>query len=246
MMTVGITKEALDKLAMSDTERLELRIKEIEVRIDELNAYVKGFIANRELIADNLGNHTARLEELEKSTSDLKDNYQGLFHDGLHLEERVNELIMNYDERIMELDNIVTERDKPLSVDKLSKCCDRLDGLEKKLDLFETIGNIHFERLIRLEKNIETRFDEVEELTKRITEDDFPNHKIKTTKLTFGEALEALRDGKKVGRWQRDNIFIYLNYDGELRVHTINGIDWPWTPNQEELFSCNWRIIEDE
>lgn len=73
----------------------------------------------------------------------------------------------------------------------------------------------------------------------------------KTSDMTFGEALLWLKDGKKVGRWHRDTIWVYIlnpspaNMLPELRVKTINGDDTVWCPNHAELLAVDWRVIDE-
>lgn len=72
----------------------------------------------------------------------------------------------------------------------------------------------------------------------------------KTSQLSFGEAIQALKNGAKIGRWHRDDIYIWLREacsDSQacLMVNTVNGEIYPWTPNQQEILAENWRIIDE-
>lgn len=73
---------------------------------------------------------------------------------------------------------------------------------------------------------------------------------VKTTGLTFGEALVALKDAKHVTRacWKNKRIYIFLtdsllSRDEELRVVTIQGKNCPWMPNHQELLAEDWEIV---
>lgn len=77
----------------------------------------------------------------------------------------------------------------------------------------------------------------------------------KFSKMTFGEALEAIKSGKKVTRqcWNNLNVFVYYwngagltNDDGslpELRVKTIQQKHAPWMPNHQELLAEDWKVV---
>lgn len=75
---------------------------------------------------------------------------------------------------------------------------------------------------------------------------------VKTTGLTFGEALEALKQRKRITRscWNNKRIVIRLDtFEGsdlapELRVKTISGLDCPWIPNHQELLAEDWCIVD--
>lgn len=68
--------------------------------------------------------------------------------------------------------------------------------------------------------------------------------KEKPVYLTFGEAIQCLKENAKIGRWRSDGIYIYLNFQNEMRVKTCQGNDCPWLPNHEEIFAENWKVIE--
>lgn len=69
-------------------------------------------------------------------------------------------------------------------------------------------------------------------------------------RLNIGEAIQELKAGKRVGRWQRDDIYLSL-FNGSypigdyIEVKTIHGTFVPWMPNHLELLAEDWRVIED-
>ena len=67
--------------------------------------------------------------------------------------------------------------------------------------------------------------------------------------MNFGEAIDAMRKGYKIGRWHRDDIYVWLRDSDKdcqacLMVRTVNDELYPWTPNQQEILATNWRIVE--
>lgn len=71
----------------------------------------------------------------------------------------------------------------------------------------------------------------------------------KTSDMTFGEAIEAMKRGCKVGCWHRDDIYVWLRFATDLEgerfmVKTISGKIYPWFPNHREILSENWRVID--
>lgn len=71
--------------------------------------------------------------------------------------------------------------------------------------------------------------------------------------LDFSQALYWLKQGKKVSCWNTDKIYVYLReittietsqHRKELRVHAIDGYDYPWNPNNRELLDHEWRVVE--
>jgi hypothetical protein len=78
-----------------------------------------------------------------------------------------------------------------------------------------------------------------------------------TIHLTFGEALEHLKQNKKVTRmcWHNPNIYLWLwdNTDEcppekcspEIRVKTVRGIHAPWMPNHTELLANDWMVVDE-
>lgn len=73
----------------------------------------------------------------------------------------------------------------------------------------------------------------------------------KTFQMSFSEALEALKLGRRVSMWNTDDIWVSLwpeegNKLPEFRVKTMGGKFGPWTPHNGEILSNNWRILEDE
>ena len=99
-----------------------------------------------------------------------------------------------------------------------------------------------------IEKKVDQLRREVKELNDRI----FINEKksmTERTKLSFGEAVGLLvkKDAEKIGCWHRDDIFVYLdvvNDHAHLFIHTTNGHQIPWTPNNFEILKSSWRVIE--
>ncbi len=136
-------------------------------------------------------------------------------------QDRVNQTAT---QRIQELGKLIEEleRHKNYQIDENRKISQRVDILEEA----------HDSRLIELETAISNLG-----VSK-------PLKKEKTEGLTFGEALEHLKNGKNIGRWHNDNIHVYLNQNRELRVNTVNDDDCPWQPNHTELLCEDWRVIE--
>lgn len=132
-----------------------------------------------------------------------------------------------------EIKFLMEERDKGVErIKKLENCFSVNDQYVK-----ERIGEIeegHDSRLI----DLETAVSNLSQQTSVISLSQ------KTTNLTFGEAIEALKNGKRISRWNTDNIFVWFNDDNELRVKTFNSDNCPWLPNHTEILCEDWRVIE--
>ena len=80
--------------------------------------------------------------------------------------------------------------------------------------------------------------------------------------LTFGEALEAMKDGKKVARkgWNGKGMYLYLA-DGKLLTEEIGDGSYPftdtvvmktadnkycigWLASQTDMLAEDWHIVE--
>jgi len=89
--------------------------------------------------------------------------------------------------------------------------------------------------------------------------------------MDFGEAIKALKDGKKVSRsgWNGKNMFLYyvpansypasrntLNtmagvfkddmvpYEGYTAMKNAQGTVIPWTCSQADMYAEDWNIVE--
>lgn len=87
--------------------------------------------------------------------------------------------------------------------------------------------------------------------------------------LDFGEAIEALKEGKKVARkgWNGNGMFCFLvagstfqvncaplnkfyeegtevNYHAHIDMKTVEGTIIPWTASQSDILSEDWMIID--
>lgn len=87
--------------------------------------------------------------------------------------------------------------------------------------------------------------------------------------LDFGGALDALREGKKVGRigWNGKGMFLFLvpgsvfkvnrapllgiypegteiQYHAHIDMKTAQGYVVPWLASQADMLSVDWQIIE--
>lgn len=98
----------------------------------------------------------------------------------------------------------------------------------------------------------EMRMNELRQEIKELNDRIFINEKkpmTERTKLSFGEAVGLLvkKYAEKIGCWHRDDIFVYLdavNDHAHLFIHTTNGHQIPWTPNNFEILKSSWRVIE--
>lgn len=85
---------------------------------------------------------------------------------------------------------------------------------------------------------------------------------LENTSMTFGEALEALKAGKKVARtgWNGKGMYLYLA-DGKLLTQEIGDGSYPftdsivmktadnrycigWLASQTDMLAEDWRIVE--
>mgnify|MGYP000853176404 CR=1 FL=1 len=89
--------------------------------------------------------------------------------------------------------------------------------------------------------------------------------------MNFGDALQALKSGKKLYRqgWDNGAQFIFLvpgstfkvnrppllglypegteiEYNGHIDIMTTNGFVQPWTPTHNDLLSGDWQASEDK
>ena len=70
------------------------------------------------------------------------------------------------------------------------------------------------------------------------------------TGLTFGLAIEALKQGKKVARteWIGKNAYLLLTHGDEQRpcivIQNSNDILDRWLPDETSIFAEDWMIIE--
>ena len=85
---------------------------------------------------------------------------------------------------------------------------------------------------------------------------------LENTSMTFGEALEAMKAGKKVARtcWNGKGMYLYIA-DGKLLTQEIGDGSYPftdsivvktadnrycigWLASQTDVLSEDWRIVE--
>ncbi len=73
--------------------------------------------------------------------------------------------------------------------------------------------------------------------------------------MNFGQALEALKQDKKVYRSGWDDVmWLELDVPNLFNIMTIpyiyieyiSGTRYPWTPSQTDLFAEDWIIEEEE
>lgn len=70
------------------------------------------------------------------------------------------------------------------------------------------------------------------------------------TGLTFGLAIEALKQGKKVARteWIGKDAYLMLVHGDEqlscIVIHKVNNILDRWLPDETSIFAEDWMIIE--
>lgn len=85
--------------------------------------------------------------------------------------------------------------------------------------------------------------------------------------MNFGEALEAIQDGKKAERvgWNGRGMFIYyvpaaqypamtqvainefgelVNYNEYIAIKNVNGTVSTWVPSINDCFAKDWQIVE--
>lgn len=74
-----------------------------------------------------------------------------------------------------------------------------------------------------------------------------------TDNLTFGEAIEHLKRGKRITRacWHNETIYLYYQASSgtqleEIRVRTVTGFFAPWHANHSELLADDWRVIVED
>lgn len=73
--------------------------------------------------------------------------------------------------------------------------------------------------------------------------------------LSFEEALEALRDGKRVrnGNWNGKDMYLEAQFPDEhskmtqpyIYIRTVSGDLVPWLASQQDLFSGAWEILPE-
>lgn len=85
---------------------------------------------------------------------------------------------------------------------------------------------------------------------------------LENTSMTFGEALEAMKAGKKVARtgWNGKGMYLYIA-DGKLLTQEIGDGSYPftdsivmktadnrycigWLASQTDMLAGDWRIVE--
>lgn len=74
--------------------------------------------------------------------------------------------------------------------------------------------------------------------------------------MNFGEALEALRAGKRAARegWSGHNLWIAIQWPDEhsmmrspyIYMKPANGTLVPWVASQTDLLSLDWEILPDK
>ena len=78
--------------------------------------------------------------------------------------------------------------------------------------------------------------------------------------MTFGQAIEAMKAGKKVARsgWNGKNMYIYIVekftdvsvdrptvvYDSYIMMRTAQGSYVPWLASQTDVLAEDWVIVE--
>ena len=68
--------------------------------------------------------------------------------------------------------------------------------------------------------------------------------------ITFGLAIEALKQGKKVARteWIGKNAYLLLIHGDEqlscIVIHKVNNILDRWLPDETSIFAEDWMIVE--
>ena len=69
--------------------------------------------------------------------------------------------------------------------------------------------------------------------------------------MNFGQALEALKNGKRVSRtgWHGKDMHVYLTtlngYDACLVMHTAEGTEQPgWLASQADMLAEDWQLVE--
>lgn len=90
------------------------------------------------------------------------------------------------------------------------------------------------------------------------------------TDLTFGEALEQLKHGRRIERrgWNGSGMFLYfvpasefpvnrppllgiyeegreIRYRGHIDMKTVDGSCVPWVASQSDLLEEDWRVLDD-
>jgi len=73
--------------------------------------------------------------------------------------------------------------------------------------------------------------------------------------MNFGEAIIAMKDGKRVQRagWNGKGMWIAAQYPDEnslmdggpyVYISDPNGKRFPWNASQQDLFADDWKILE--
>lgn len=63
--------------------------------------------------------------------------------------------------------------------------------------------------------------------------------------VTFGEALEALKEGSAIKRlgWREETKVVYLSEEGNFfEMSSMNGV-CPWSPTHADLLEEDWMVI---
>lgn len=181
------------------------------------------------------------------------DKFKPVFNDDVQKE------VIRLQELVFEIQKNLDPRNSNGTVgwmknDLNAKCAQNEKYVDELMSIFsDLIARI--ENLEGQEKDTDQSFEcfekRIQILENKISDVGLKNEDVlKTEDLNFGEAIKAMQRGCKVGQWHRDDIYVYLKKEGggvgdHFVVKTIDGIFYPWMPNQRELLSDTWRVIDD-
>lgn len=113
---------------------------------------------------------------------------------------------------------------------------------EKQVLLF--VANLQ-QRCNDLQKEIRKIIESLSHIKKK------QEYEPKDDDFNFGDALEIIKNGRKVSRrcWHNVEIYIFLNRPSEnsqenfIVVKTFRGNVVPWCPNHNDILSDDWYLI---
>ena len=73
----------------------------------------------------------------------------------------------------------------------------------------------------------------------------FDNAYRKTSGMSFGLAVEAVKKGKKIARagWNGKGMFLFL-YHAHIDMKTVDGTIVPWLASQTDVLADDWIVVE--
>ena len=156
-------------------------------------------------------------------------------------EKEMSEFLSDYQKRILAIEDFIGQNYK-VDMEKISR---RVDDLESKVNGMNSVSKIEYchtypqsQSDAAWSQTLMEKDKEIERLTDMLH---------RTIGLTFSEALEAMKEGKKVKRdsWENKDIYSFLR-DGKL----FQGLKGFWDErfviyNDQDILATDWRVVNE-